>query len=62
MNIRDKLMSARTWAASHTADALLAGGAVSIAAGAGMVYQPAGYIVGGLLAMAGGWILAGGGQ
>lgn len=39
-------------------DALLLCGGVSIAWGAGMVYAPAGYIVGGVLAVSAGYLLA----
>lgn len=45
-------------AVAHMPDALLASGGVSIAVGAGMVYPPAGFIVGGMIAMAAGWLIA----
>lgn len=45
-------------AAAHVPDALLTLGGISIAVGAWMVSPPAGFIVGGLIAMAAGWFLA----
>jgi hypothetical protein len=39
-------------------DVLLAGGGIAIAVGAGMVYPPAGFIVGGMISMAAGWLIA----
>lgn len=38
---------------AHLADLVLVGGAVAVAVGAGMIYLPAGLIVGGGLAVAG---------
>lgn len=58
MTTKDKLKAARSAAVGLLPDALLVGGAVAIAAGAGMVYEPAGYIVGGLLALVAGYLLA----
>lgn len=37
-------------------DAIMIGGGFCVAYGAWLVYQPAGFIVGGLLALAAGWI------
>jgi hypothetical protein len=39
-------------------DALIVGGAAALAYGAWVIYVPAGYLVGGALAMAGGVLLA----
>jgi hypothetical protein len=44
--------------ASWMPDALLLCGAVSIVWGAGLIYAPAGYIVGGALAIGAGYLLA----
>lgn len=45
-------------AAGWLPDALLIGGATSLAYGAGLIYLPAGFIVGGLVAITGGVLLA----
>lgn len=45
-------------AADWVPDALMAGGAGAIAYGASLVYAPAGWVVGGALAIAGGVLLA----
>lgn len=45
-------------AANWLPDALMTAGAGGVAYGAWMVYPPAGYIVGGLFCLAGGWLLA----
>lgn len=58
MTTKDKLKAARSAAVGLLPDTLLVGGAAAIAAGAGMVYEPAGYIVGGLLALTAGYLLA----
>lgn len=39
-------------------DALMVSGAGAVSAGAGLIYQPAGWIVGGLFALAAGYRLA----
>lgn len=39
-------------------DLLIAGGAVAVSYGAGLIYAPAGYIVGGLLSLAVGRLMA----
>jgi len=49
-------------AAAWMPDAMMIGGAGAISYGAGLVYPPAGYVVGGLLAVAAGWIVARGGK
>ncbi len=41
-----------------TPDLLMVAGAGAVAYGAGMVYLPAGFIVGGLMLAAVGWLLA----
>jgi len=45
-------------AAEWMPDALMAGGAGAVAYGAGLIYPPAGWMVGGVLAIAGGVLLA----
>lgn len=52
------LRAAAAWAAGWIPDALIASGAGAVAYGAWLVYPPAGHIVGGVLAMAGGVLLA----
>jgi hypothetical protein len=42
--------------------ALILAGTSGVAYGAWLVYAPAGFIVGGLFALAGGWLLAKGGK
>lgn len=53
-----KLKALAARAAGLVPDALLVGGAGAVSFGAGMVYLPAGWIVGGLFALAGGWMTA----
>jgi hypothetical protein len=60
--IKDKLKIAATEAASWLPDALILAGTSGVAYGAWLVYAPAGFIVGGLFALAGGWLLAKGGK
>jgi hypothetical protein len=43
-------------------DALMAGGAAAVSHGASLVYQPAGFVVGGVFLLAAGWLLARGGK
>lgn len=45
-------------AAGWRPDALMVAGAVAIAYGASLVYAPAGWIIGGMFALAAGWVLA----
>ena len=52
------LASVLAKAHAHMPDALMLAGASTIAYGAGLIYEPAGYIVGGLLALVGGVLLA----
>lgn len=56
--ITDKLGDAAEFFAGWLPDALMVGGAVSIAWGAGQVYAPAGAIVAGLFALAAGIVLS----
>ena len=58
MTIKEYLQAARAVAASWLPDALRAAGAGAVSSGAGMVYLPAGWIVGGLFGLAAGWLLA----
>lgn len=53
-----KLKALAARAGGLVPDALLVGGAGAVSFGAGMVYLPAGWIVGGLFALAGGWMTA----
>ena len=58
MNIKDKLQAARAVAASWLPDVFMASGGAGVAYGASMVYLPAGWMVGGALAIAAGVLLA----
>ena len=58
MNIKDKLQAARAAAAGWLPDVLMVAGAGSVSAGAGMVYLPAGWIVGGVLSLVAGVLTA----
>jgi len=49
-------------ALSWLPDLLMLAGACSVSVGAGMIYAPAGYVVGGLLSLAAGVVLARGGK
>lgn len=42
----------------HLPDALLVSGGGAVAFGAGLIYMPAGFIVGGILAMVAGYMVA----
>ena len=44
--------------ASWLPDLLMLGGAAGVSYGASLMFLPAGYVVGGVLAIVGGWILA----
>ncbi|MEP6587496.1 MAG: hypothetical protein ABJA84_01905 [Polaromonas sp.] len=57
-HITDPLKKGAVQAAAWLPDALMISGAGAIAYGCGLAYLPAGYVVGGLLALAGGWIVA----
>lgn len=54
--ITDKLADAAEALVGWRPDALLIAGASAVAYGAWLIHQPSGLIVGGLLAMAAGWI------
>ena len=58
MTIKDKLHTAASAAAGFLPDALMVGGAAALSYGAGMIYPAMGFIVGGLLAMAAGVLVA----
>ena len=62
MNIKDKLQAARAVAASWLPDALMVAGAGAVSAGAGMIYQPSGWIVAGVFALVAGYMSARGGK
>jgi len=49
-------------ALSWLPDLLMLAGACSVSVGAGMIYAPAGYVVGGLLSLVAGVVLARGGK
>lgn len=49
-------------AATWVPDALMVGGAVGISYGAGLIYQPAAWLVGGAFALGAGVLLARGGK
>ena len=55
---KDKLLAAVGATRSILPDVLMISGAGAISAGAGMVYPPAGWVVGGILAIVGGWLMA----
>lgn len=54
----DKLKSAAKRAGGWTPDALMLLGAAAISYGAGLMYLPAGFVVGGLLAIGAGYLSA----
>lgn len=58
MTVLDKIKAAKTVVFSNLPDLLLIGGACAVSLGFGMVYEPVGYIVGGLFALAAGVLLA----
>ena len=62
MNIKDKLQAARAVAAGWLPDVLMVAGAGAVSAGAGMVYVPAGWMVGGVFALVAGYMSARGGK
>lgn len=62
MNIKDKLQAARAVAAGWLPDVLMVAGAGAVSAGAGMVYLPAGWMVGGVFALVAGYMSARGGK
>lgn len=58
MNIKNIIQVAVAVAAGYLPDALMVIGATGISYGAWLVYGPAGYVVGGLFALAAGVVLA----
>lgn len=62
MSIKDNLLAAAKVAGTALPDALMVSGAGAVSVGAGMVYQPAGFIVAGLFTLAAGWMAARGGK
>lgn len=56
--MKQKLLKIAANAGAWTPDLLLVVGAGSVSYGAGMVYEPAGWMVGGLFALAAGWLLS----
>lgn len=58
MRINEQLKTGAQAVAGWVPDALLAGGAGAVAYGSSLIYLPAGFIVGGILAAAGGFLLA----
>lgn len=60
--IKTKIQSAAKVAAGWVPDALMASGGAAVAYGASLVYQPAGFVVGGVLLLAAGWLAARGGR
>ncbi len=59
MNIKDTLQGARTAAAGWLPDVLMVAGAGAVSTGAGLIYAPAGWIAGGVFALAAGWLTSG---
>jgi hypothetical protein len=59
---KEKLKALAARAGGLVPDALLIGGAGAVSFGAGMVYLPAGWIVGGAFLLAVGWMAARGGK
>lgn len=62
MSIKDKLATMAAKAATWLPDALMVGGAAGFSYGAGLVYAPAAWLVGGLFSLAAGVVLARGGK
>lgn len=56
--MKERLQAVAGW----IPDALMTGGAGAVAYGASLVYQPAGFVVGGVFLLAAGWLLARGGK
>lgn len=62
MNIKDKLQAARAVAAGWLPDVLMVAGAGAVSTGAGLIYPPAGWVVGGVFALVAGYMTARGAQ
>lgn len=58
MRIKEHLKKGALAAAGWMPDALMAGGAGAVSYGASLVYQPAGFMVGGLFLLVAGWLTA----
>lgn len=58
MKLKEHLKKGALAAAGWIPDGLMVGGAGAVAYGAGLVYQPAGFVVGGLFLLAAGWLTA----
>lgn len=57
--LRAVFASGASMVAGWAPDAMMLAGVASVSYGAWMVYEPAGFIVGGVLLLAGGWRSAG---
>lgn len=55
--LRRGAVAATRWLVGQVPEALLLGGAAAITYGVASVYRPAGWVMGGLLALAAGWRL-----
>jgi hypothetical protein len=55
--LRRALVTTCKWLGAQVPEALLLGGAAAVTYGVGSMYRPAGWVVGGLLALAAGWRL-----
>jgi hypothetical protein len=62
MRIANIIKTGAQAAAGWVPDALMASGGAAVAYGASLVYQPAGFVVGGLFLLAAGWLTARGGK
>lgn len=62
MQLKHHLKKGALAAAGWLPDGLMVCGAGAVAYGAGLVYPPAGYMVGGLFLLAAGWLTARGGK
>lgn len=58
MSMQTALRKAGATAAAWVPDALMIGGATAVSCGLGLVYLPAGIVVGGVFALVAGWLLA----
>lgn len=58
MKLKEHLKKGALAAAGWIPDGLMVCGAGAVAYGAGMVYPPAGFVVGGLFLLAAGWLTA----
>jgi hypothetical protein len=56
--MKQALLKTAAELASWVPDALLVAGGVAVSYGASLVYEPAGYVVGGLFLLAAGWLTA----